>query len=126
MKQHGGNMAKAAQAYREQKGGHYARADGSVLAKDRGKYGHTHKPGKNPAVTYEDAKSDEPVRAPSPPARRATRNMDPRERRRLDCASIAPSLRPRLGRGYEKSTIENDQKRNRVTELAEITNDGRN
>ena len=42
------------------------------------------------------------------------------------CASIAPSLRPRLGRGYEKSTIENDQKRNRVTELAEITNDGRN
>ena len=42
------------------------------------------------------------------------------------CASIAPSLRPRLGRGNEKSTIENDQKRNRVTELAEITNDGRN
>ena len=42
------------------------------------------------------------------------------------CASIAPSLRPRLGRGHEKLTIENDQKRNRVTELAEITNDGRN
>ena len=42
------------------------------------------------------------------------------------CASIAPSLGPRLGRGHEKSTIENDQKRNRVTELAEITNDGRN
>ena len=84
LKQHGGNMAKAAAAYREQKGGHYARADGSVLAKDKGKYGHTHKPGKNPAVTYEDAKSDEPVRAPSPPARRATRNMDPRERRRLE------------------------------------------
>ena len=131
LKQHGGNMAKAAAAYRQQKGGgilddlerdigiggkprapaaaagsagapkpmnntaagsagapkpmsggHYARADGSVLAKDRGKYGHTHKPGKNPAVTYEDAKSDEPepARAPSPPARRATRNMDPRER----------------------------------------------
>ena len=86
LKQHGGNMAKAAQAYREQKGGHYARADGSVLMKDKGKYGHTHKPGKNPAVTYEDAKSDEPepARAPSPPARRATRNMDPRERRRLE------------------------------------------
>ena len=49
-------------------------------------YGHTHKPGKNPAVTYKDAKSDEPepARAPSPPARRATRNMDPRERRRLE------------------------------------------
>ena len=42
------------------------------------------------------------------------------------CASIAPSLRSRVERGYEKSTIENDQKRNRVTELAEITNDGRN
>ena len=42
------------------------------------------------------------------------------------CASIAPSLESRVGRGHEKSTIENDQKRNRVTELAEITNDGRN
>ena len=45
---------------------------------DKGKYGHTHTPGKNPAVTFEDAKEDEPepARAPSPPARRITRNMD--------------------------------------------------
>ena len=42
------------------------------------------------------------------------------------CASIAPSLESRVGRGHEKSTIENDQNRNGVTEHAEITNDGRN
>eukprot|EP01046_Picozoa_sp_COSAG06_P062179 COSAG06_NODE_13929_length_1205_cov_0.920434_1_plen_346_part_10 len=84
LKQHGGNMTKAAAAYREQKGGHYARKDGSVRGKDKGKYGHTHTPGKNPAVKFEDAKEDEPEpeRAPSPPARRITRNMDPREARR--------------------------------------------
>ena len=39
------------------------------------------------------------------------------------CASIAPSLGSRVERGYEKSTIENRQKGNRVTELAEITNE---
>ena len=50
---------------------------------------------------------------PQPPHTRAP------EPRRARAAS-------RLGRGYEKSTIENDQKRNRVTELAEITNDGMN
>ena len=42
------------------------------------------------------------------------------------CASIAPSLGSRVERPYEKSTIENHQKRNGVTELAEITNDGMN
>ena len=93
LKQYGGNMAKAAAAYREQKGkgsdknmdgGHYARADGSVRSKDRGKYGHTHKPGKNPALSFEDAKEDEPERAPSPPRARITRNMSPRTKRRLE------------------------------------------
>ena len=42
------------------------------------------------------------------------------------CASIAPGLRSRVGRGDEKSTIENDLKRNWVTEHAEITNERRN
>ena len=42
------------------------------------------------------------------------------------CASIAPSLGSRVERPYEKSTIENHQKRNGVTELAEITNERRN
>ena len=96
LKQHGGNMAKAAAAYREMKGGHYARADGTVRAKDKSKYGHTHKPGTNAAVSFEDAKGDEPepVRAPSPPSRRVTRNVSPRTRRRLE--------REQGGRGYGK------------------------
>ena len=42
------------------------------------------------------------------------------------CASIAPSLGSRVESGSEKTTIENRQKGNEVTELAEITNDGRN
>ena len=42
------------------------------------------------------------------------------------CASIATSLGPRVEMRYEKSTIENHQKRNGVTELAEITNERRN
>ena len=42
------------------------------------------------------------------------------------CASIAPGFGSRVGRVREQSTIENGQKRNRVTELVEITNDGRN
>ena len=42
------------------------------------------------------------------------------------CASIAPSFGSRVGRGHEKTTIENYQKRNGVTELAEITNERRN
>ena len=32
MKQNGGNMSKAAAAYREQKGGHNVRKDGTVSA----------------------------------------------------------------------------------------------
>ena len=42
------------------------------------------------------------------------------------CASIAPSLGSRVESGSEKTTIENRQKGNEVTELAEITNDGMN
>ena len=42
------------------------------------------------------------------------------------CASIAPSLVSRVESGSEKTTIENRQKGNEVTELAEITNDGMN
>ena len=115
LKQHGGNMAKAAAAYREQKGGHYARKDGSIRGKDKGKYGHTHIPGKNPAVKFEDAQEDEPEpeRAPSPPARRITRNMDPREARRqqrgrgvsqeeMDEAELERRLAEIKGSGYDQ------------------------
>ena len=42
------------------------------------------------------------------------------------CAPIAPSLGSRVERGSEKTTIENCQKGNEVTEPAEITNDERN
>eukprot|EP01043_Picozoa_sp_COSAG02_P047804 COSAG02_NODE_4622_length_5153_cov_9.543926_1_plen_116_part_00 len=42
--------------------------------------------GTNAAVSFEDAKGDEPEpeRAPSPPRRRVTRNVSPRTRRRLE------------------------------------------
>ena len=49
MKQNGGNMAKAAAAYRDQKGGHLVRKDGTVGAAESTKYKHTHT-GENPAT----------------------------------------------------------------------------
>ena len=108
LKQHGGNMAKAAAAYREQKGGHYARKDGSIRGKDKGKYGHTHTPGKNPEVKFEDAQEDEPEpeRAPSPPARRITRNMDPREARRRQ-----------RGRGASQEDMDEAELEKRLAEI---------
>jgi len=78
------NAAGSAGAPKPMSGGHYARADGSVRPKDKSKYGHTHKPGTNAAVNFEDAQEDEPERAPSPPSRRITRNVSPRTRRRLE------------------------------------------
>ena len=36
------------------------------------------------------------------------------------CASIAPSLELRVGRGHEKSTIENDQKRNGLLNMPRL------
>jgi len=87
LKQHGGSMAKAAAAYKEQKAGHYARKDGSVRAKDDSKYSHKHTPGSNPAEKFEDAQEPAPAPAPappSPPSRRVTRNMDPRAARRVN------------------------------------------
>ena len=36
------------------------------------------------------------------------------------CASIAPSLESRVGRGHEKSTIENDQKRNGLLNMPRL------
>ena len=89
----GNSTAGSAGAPKPMSGGHYARADGSIRPKDRGKYGHTHRPGKNAAVRFEDAQEDEPERAPSPPRRRITRNVSPRTRRRLE--------REQGGRGYE-------------------------
>ena len=92
LKQHGGDMSKAAAAYKEQKAGHYARKDGSVRAKDSSKYSHKHSPTSNPAEKFDDAREPEPAPAPapappSPPARRVTRNMDPREARRVNRGS---------------------------------------
>jgi hypothetical protein len=51
LKQYGGSMQKAAAAYREQqKGGHFAKRDGSPgRGEDSDKYHHTHTPDKNPA-----------------------------------------------------------------------------
>jgi hypothetical protein len=88
----GNSTAGSAGAPKPMSGGHYARADGSIRPKDRGKYGHTHRPGRNAAVSFEDAQEDEPERAPSPPRRRVTRNVSPRTRRRLE--------REQGGRGY--------------------------
>ena len=54
LKQFGGDMKKCAACYHDQKGGHYARKDGSVRPKDKGKYDHEHMPSKNaiqPAVS---------------------------------------------------------------------------
>ena len=100
LKQYGGNMSKAAAAYkqrgagrdddlcpekrqhraaRQQDGGHYARGDGTVSDKEKTKYsGHTHRPARNP--TKGDSSDEES--APASPDRRITRGMDPREARR--------------------------------------------
>ena len=85
LKQHGGDMKKCAECYREQKGGHYATRDGKLARGDKQKYsGHTHTPGSNPAVTDADSDSDsEPESTPQAPTKRITRNMPDREKRRL-------------------------------------------
>jgi hypothetical protein len=49
LKQYGGSMQKAAAAYREQKGGHFVKRDGSTgRGEDGDKYHHKHDPEKNP------------------------------------------------------------------------------
>ena len=93
LKQYGGNMRRAAEAYKqEQAGGHYARMDGTVNDAERQRAKHRHKPVKNPSREIREPDSDtESEGAPSPPARRITRNMDPREARRIG----------RTGAGYD-------------------------
>jgi len=89
LKQHGGDMKKCAACYRAQKGGHYAKKDGSVSKADKAKYTHTHTPKGNPQSVKPDADSDdEPeVDFDEEPRQRITRNMDPRQARRQNRGS---------------------------------------
>ena len=89
LKQHGGDIKKCAACYRDQKGGHYAKKDGSVSEADKDKYTHTHKPKRNPQSVEPDADSDDEseVDFDEEPGQRVTRNMDPRQARRQNRGS---------------------------------------
>ena len=87
LQQHGGDMRAAAAAYREQRGGHFVRLDGSVSDKENGKYTkHKHRPRHNPATISDDdadATTDEDEPEPEPEPERVTRQTSPRSRRRI-------------------------------------------
>ena len=82
LKQYGGDMRAAAQAYKGQKGGHFVRVDGTVSEKEMAKYSaHTHRPRENPAAgDTSSEEDDEPEPEPQP---RVTRATSPRSRRRI-------------------------------------------
>ena len=89
MKQNGGNMAKAAAAYRDQKGGHLVRKDGTVGAAESTKYKHTHT-GENPATDSTKA----PASATAKASGSTTKAKQARAERAAEQNKPKPSPKP--------------------------------
>ena len=70
MRQNGGNMKAAVADWKDQKGGHMVRVDGTVSEKQSKKYAHTHKNLPNPAKTGAKSTTTAAQKPPAAAARR--------------------------------------------------------
>jgi hypothetical protein len=123
LKQYGGSMQKAAAAYREQDGGHYATVKGNTAKGESTKYKHSHS-GSNAASKASASTSKAPAstsKAPAPapaPAPKPKPKPKPKAKKAKDLSKIPDSMLTDAERKRKKAAADAEAAETKAAERA--------